>query len=67
VINLTKLTNKRINKTKIFLSDTKSFFAKNHAWILEGTDRNARWAIVVEKDGSISYVGNEPGKGVTVS
>jgi len=51
----------------LFLSDTKSFFAKNHAWTIPGTDRNARWAIVIEKDGSVSYVGNETAKGVTVS
>jgi alkyl hydroperoxide reductase 1 len=31
-------------------------------------DRNGRWAIVVDKDGTISYAENEPNpSGVTVS
>ena len=31
------------------------------------TERNARYAIVIEKDGTISYVGQETARGVTVS
>jgi len=42
----------------LFLSDSKSFFAKNHAWTA-GPERNGRFAIVVEKDGSVSYAENE--------
>ncbi|KAF2404394.1 peroxiredoxin-2D [Trichodelitschia bisporula] len=49
----------------LFLSDTKSFFAKNHAWSMG--ERNGRWAIVIDKDGTIQYAENEPGRGVTVS
>lgn len=52
---------------QLFLSDTKSFFSKNHAWLVPNTDRTARYAMIIEKDGTVSYIGNEPGPGVTVS
>lgn len=54
--------------TKIrFMSDTKSFFSKNYGW--DGpADRNGRWAMVIEKDGTISVADAEEGPGnVTVS
>lgn len=35
----------------MLLSDTKSFFSKNHGWAAGMGDRNGRWAIVVDKDG----------------
>jgi alkyl hydroperoxide reductase 1 len=44
--------------SKLFLSDTKTQFAKNHAWVLS-PERNARWAMVIEKDGTVSYTGND--------
>jgi peroxiredoxin len=49
------------------LSDTKSFFSKNHGWAAGMGDRNGRWAMVVDKDGTIIYAEKEPGPGVTVS
>lgn len=39
----------------LFMSDTKSFFSKNHAWEAGAGDRNGRWAMVVEPDSTISY------------
>jgi alkyl hydroperoxide reductase 1 len=30
-------------------------------------ERNARFAAIVDKDGTVTYIENEPGKGVTVS
>ncbi|GAB7360073.1 hypothetical protein MBLNU230_g7593t1 [Neophaeotheca triangularis] len=42
-----------------FLSDTKTGFSKNHGWAAGMGDRNGRWAMVVEKDGTISYAENE--------
>jgi len=55
--------NKIHNDDILFLSDTKTQFGKNHAWVLS-PERNARWAILVEKDGTISYTGvdNVPGQ-----
>lgn len=52
----------------LLLSDTKSFFSKNHGWAAGMGDRNGRWAIVVGKDGTVKYAENEsdPSK-VTVS
>jgi len=41
------------------LSDTKSFFSKNHGWAAGMGDRNGRWAMIIEKDGTISYAENE--------
>lgn len=49
------------------MSDTKSFFSKNHGWDGRG-DRNGRWVMVIDKDGSISLADVETGPGkVTVS
>jgi len=52
----------KVNKVSgddiLFLSDTKTQFAKNHAWVMS-PERNARWAMVIEKDGTVSYAGNE--------
>jgi peroxiredoxin len=51
-----------------FLSDTKTFFSKNYGWAAGMGDRNGRWAMVIEKDGSISYAENEQSPSqVTVS
>ncbi|KAF1809160.1 Redoxin [Eremomyces bilateralis CBS 781.70] len=60
----------KVNKIKsdniLLLSDTKTFFSKEHGWMLG--DRNGRWAMVVEKDGTISYAETETSPGqVTVS
>lgn len=43
----------------LFMSDTKSFLSKSIGWQIPGTDRNDRWALVVEKDGTISYIEKE--------
>lgn len=50
-----------------FLADTKTMYAKQIGWMIEPTTRNARWAMIIEKDGNISYaeVENTP-KDVTV-
>ncbi|KAF2208828.1 hypothetical protein CERZMDRAFT_48523 [Cercospora zeae-maydis SCOH1-5] len=50
----------------LFMSDTKTFFSKNFGW--SAGDRNGRWVMVIEKDGTISLADAEskPGK-VTVS
>ncbi|KAK6435332.1 hypothetical protein LTR95_008476 [Oleoguttula sp. CCFEE 5521] len=51
-----------------FMSDTKTKFSETHGWQAGMGDRNGRWAMVVEKDGKISYseVEKSPGE-VTVS
>ena len=36
------------------MSDTKTFFSKNHGWSGIG-ERNGRWAMIIEKDGTVSY------------
>jgi len=41
------------------MSDTKSFFSKNYGWEAGMGDRNGRWAMVIDKDGSIVYAENE--------
>ncbi|EME49677.1 hypothetical protein DOTSEDRAFT_58872 [Dothistroma septosporum NZE10] len=54
--------------TKIrFMSDTKTFFSKKFGW--DGpADRNGRWAMVIEKDGTVSVAGADTERGkVTVS
>jgi len=43
----------------MFMSDTKSFFSKNHGWAAGMGDRNGRWAMIIEKDGKVSYAENE--------
>lgn len=51
-----------------FLSDDKTFFSKNYGWQAGMGDRNGRWALVIEKDGTISYAENESNPSqVTVS
>lgn len=62
----------KVNKVKgddiLFLSDTKSFFSKNHGWSAGAGDRNGRWAIVKDKDDTIIYAKPETSPGeVTVS
>lgn len=44
------------------MSDTSTTFSKDHAW-LAGTERTGRYAILIEKDGTISYsdVDSQPG------
>lgn len=52
----------------LFMSDTKTFFSKEYGWAAGMGDRNGRWAMIVEKDGSISYAENEKDpRQVTVS
>ncbi|THY71096.1 AhpC/TSA family protein-like protein [Aureobasidium pullulans] len=45
----------------LMLSDTKTFFSKNYGWQAGPNkgDRTGRWAMIVEKDGTISYAENE--------
>ena len=43
----------------LFMSDTKSFFSKNYGWDAGMGDRNGRWAMVIEKDGTVSVADNE--------
>jgi len=43
----------------MFMSDTKSFFSKHHGWEAGMGDRNGRWAMIIEKDGKVSYAENE--------
>lgn len=52
----------------LMMSDTASFFSKDYGWAAGMGDRNGRWAMVIDKDGSIKYAENEsdPTK-VTVS
>jgi len=61
----------KVNKVQrddiLFLADTKTQFAKNYGYTA-GPDRNGRFAVIVEKDGTISYIENEPSpSGVSVS
>ncbi|KAH7116952.1 AhpC/TSA family protein-like protein [Dendryphion nanum] len=51
----------------LFLSDTKTFFSKNHGWQAGMGDRNGRWAIIID-NGKITYAENEKSPGeVSVS
>lgn len=52
----------------LLMGDTKSQFSKHHGWAAGMGDRNGRWAMVIDKDGTIKYAANEsdPRK-VTVS
>lgn len=45
----------------LMLSDSKTFFSENYGWQAGPNkgDRTGRWAMIVEKDGSISYAENE--------
>jgi len=52
----------------MFMSDSKSHFSHNHGWDAGMGDRNGRWAMVIEKDGKVSYAENEKNpREVTVS
>lgn len=52
----------------LFMGDTKTFLSKDLGWEIGNTGRNDRWALVIEKDGTVSYVEKEPDfKQVTVS
>lgn len=52
----------------LFLSDTKTGFSKNYGWAAGMGDRNGRWAMIVDKDGTVKYADNEKSPGqVTVS
>ncbi|KAJ9623168.1 hypothetical protein H2203_006104 [Taxawa tesnikishii (nom. ined.)] len=52
----------------IMLSDTKTKFSEKYGWPAGMGDRNGRWAMIIEKDGSISYAENEKSpREVTVS
>lgn len=44
---------------QLLLSDTKTKFSEKYGWAAGMGDRNGRWAMVIEKDGSISYAENE--------
>lgn len=52
----------------LLLADTKSQFSKNHGWDAGIGDGNGRWAMAIDKDGTVEYAENEkdPAK-VTVS
>ena len=43
----------------LFLSDSKTQFSKQIGWMAGMGDRNGRWAMVIEKDGTISYAERE--------
>lgn len=67
VMNAWGKVNKVTGDDILFLSDTKSFFSKNHAWQAGMGDRNGRWAMVIDKDGTIQYAEHETSPGqVTV-
>jgi len=52
-------TSKLIGTMQLFLSDTKSFFSKNYGWPAGMGERNGRWAMVIDKDGTVTYADNE--------
>lgn len=56
------------DETFLLMADTKSGFSKHHGWAAGMGDRNGRWAMVIDKDGTVKYAENEsdPTK-VTVS
>jgi alkyl hydroperoxide reductase 1 len=43
----------------VFLSDSKTMYSKQIGWMAGMGDRNGRWAMVIEKDGTISYAEQE--------
>ena len=45
----------------LMLSDSKTFFSENYGWRAGRNigDRTGRWAMIVERDGTISYAENE--------
>ena len=54
-----KVNNIPTNDDIVMLSDTKTFFSKEHGWAAGMGDRNGRWAMIIEKDGTVSYAENE--------
>jgi alkyl hydroperoxide reductase 1 len=51
----------------LFLSDTKTFFSKEHGWPAGMGDRNGRWAMIFDH-GKVTYAENEKSPGeVSVS
>lgn len=63
-----KVNGVRDSSKILFMSDSKTFFSKEHGWMAGVGDRNARWAMIVEKDGTVSYAEHESSpKEVTVS
>ena len=51
-----------------FMGDTKTQFSKQIGWMAGMGDRTGRYAMVIEKDGTVSYAERETGPGqVTVS
>lgn len=53
---------------QLFLADTKTKFSENYGWAAGMGDRNGRWAMIIEKDGTVSYAENESDpRQVTVS
>lgn len=40
---------------KLFMSDSKTNFAKEHGWMAGVGDRTGRFAMVIDKDGKIIY------------
>lgn len=51
-----------------FMSDSKTFFGKEHGWLAGVGDRLQRFAMIIEKDGTVSYAQSETSpKEVSVS
>ncbi|KAI9712180.1 MAG: hypothetical protein M1828_001741 [Chrysothrix sp. TS-e1954] len=59
VMNAWGKVNKVSTDDMLFMGDTKSFFSKNHGWSGLG-ERNGRWAMIIERDGTVSYSEVEP-------
>ena len=52
----------------LFLSDSKTQYSKQIGWMAGMGERNGRWAMIIEKDGTISYAEHEQDpRQVTVS
>lgn len=52
----------------LFLSDSKTKYSQQIGWMAGMADRNGRWAMIIEKDGTISYAEKEQDpRQVTVS
>nr|POE59077.1 putative peroxiredoxin pmp20 [Quercus suber] len=47
----------------LFMSDTKTKFSEQIGWKAGMGDRTARYAMIIEKDGTISYAEKEAGPG----
>jgi alkyl hydroperoxide reductase 1 len=56
----------KVNSVKgddiLFLSDTKTGFSKHYGWAAGMGDRNGRWAMIVDKDGKVTYADVEKSK-----